>query len=114
MHSQDEGEVYRLGAGDEEFRDFSSLQLKPDHYNRCACGAGGGAGKRAVACGWQLDRVCRSEECRVVVLHTTGLPAHMHRPHAALWPACRPLWVCPDARVFLETFSPVYKQVGSC
>ncbi|KAI7835846.1 hypothetical protein COHA_010244 [Chlorella ohadii] len=53
--SDDEGEVYRLGAGDEEFRDFSSLQLKPDHYNR-------------------------------------------------------PLWVCPDARVFLETFSPVYKQ----
>ena len=24
--------------------------------------------------------------------------------------ACRPLWVCPDARIFLETFSPVYKQ----
>ena len=23
---------------------------------------------------------------------------------------CRPLWVCPDARIFLETFSPVYKQ----
>lgn len=22
----------------------------------------------------------------------------------------RPLWVCPDGRVFLETFSPVYKQ----
>jgi DNA excision repair protein ERCC-3 len=53
--SDDEGEAYRLGAGDEEFRDFSSLQLKPDHFNR-------------------------------------------------------PLWVCPDARVFLETFSPVYKQ----
>ncbi|KAL4441851.1 hypothetical protein ABPG77_003767 [Micractinium sp. CCAP 211/92] len=52
----EEGEgVYRLGAGDEEFRDFSGMQLKPDHYNR-------------------------------------------------------PLWVCPDARIFLETFSPVYKQ----
>lgn len=24
--------------------------------------------------------------------------------------ANRPLWVCPDGRVFLETFSPVYKQ----
>jgi DNA excision repair protein ERCC-3 len=47
--------VYRLGAGDEEFRDFSALELKPDHFNR-------------------------------------------------------PLWVCPDCRVFLETFSPVYKQ----
>lgn len=24
--------------------------------------------------------------------------------------ANRPLWVCPDGRIFLETFSPVYKQ----
>lgn len=44
-------------------------------------------------------------------------------PHVLRRPACpsqlpvaialprRPLWVCPDARVFLETFSPVYKQV---
>lgn len=24
--------------------------------------------------------------------------------------ACRPLWVCPDGRIFLETFSPVYRQ----
>ena len=24
--------------------------------------------------------------------------------------AARPLWVCPDGRVFLETFSPVYRQ----
>ncbi|KAL4433953.1 hypothetical protein ABPG75_000394 [Micractinium tetrahymenae] len=53
---EEEGEgVFRLGAGDEEFRDFSGMHLKPDHYNR-------------------------------------------------------PLWVCPDARIFLETFSPVYKQ----
>ncbi len=22
----------------------------------------------------------------------------------------RPLWVCPDGRIFLETYSPVYKQ----
>lgn len=21
-----------------------------------------------------------------------------------------PLWVCPDGRIFLETFSPVYRQ----
>lgn len=25
-------------------------------------------------------------------------------------PACRPLWVCPDGRVFLESFSKIYKQ----
>lgn len=25
--------------------------------------------------------------------------------------ANRPLWVTPDGRVFLETFSPIYKQV---
>ena len=24
--------------------------------------------------------------------------------------SCRPLWVCPDGRIFLETYSPVYKQ----
>lgn len=30
--------------------------------------------------------------------------------HAAMPPrACRPLWVTPDYRIFLETFSPVYK-----
>lgn len=22
----------------------------------------------------------------------------------------RPIWVCPDGRIFLETFSPIYKQ----
>lgn len=55
--SQAEAEdgAYILGAADEEFHDFSDLELKPDHQNR-------------------------------------------------------PLWVCPDGRVFLETFSPVYKQ----
>jgi hypothetical protein len=39
--------------------DFTSLALKPDHYNR-------------------------------------------------------PLWVCSDGRVFLETYSPIYKQVWRC
>ena len=53
--SQAEDGAYILGAADEEFHDFSDLELKPDHQNR-------------------------------------------------------PLWVCPDGRVFLETFSPVYKQ----
>lgn len=24
----------------------------------------------------------------------------------------RPLWVCPDGRIFLETFSPVYKPAS--
>lgn len=24
----------------------------------------------------------------------------------------RPLWVCSDGRLFLETYSPIYKQVG--
>ena len=32
----------------------------------------------------------------------------MHSPCLAL--ARRPLWVCPDGRIFLETFSPVYRQ----
>jgi hypothetical protein len=25
----------------------------------------------------------------------------------------RPLWVCSDGRIFLETYSPIYKQVGT-
>jgi DNA excision repair protein ERCC-3 len=24
----------------------------------------------------------------------------------------RPIWVCPDGRIFLETYSPVYKQAS--
>ena len=31
-------------------------------------------------------------------------------PCLPLPPPRRPLWVCPDGRIFLETFSPVYKQ----
>ena len=27
-----------------------------------------------------------------------------------MWGGSRPLWVCPDGRIFLETFSPVYRQ----
>lgn len=27
-------------------------------------------------------------------------------------PVCRPIWVCPDGRIFLETYSPVYKQAS--
>jgi hypothetical protein len=35
--------------------------------------------------------------------------ASYHRfPSSAM--LCRPLWVCPDGRIFLETFSPVYRQ----
>lgn len=30
----DEGEYFRLGGEDEEFKDYSSLSLKPDHQNR--------------------------------------------------------------------------------
>lgn len=43
------------GEGDEKKRDFTKLELKPDHGNR-------------------------------------------------------PLWACADGRIFLETFSPLYKQ----
>lgn len=30
--------------------------------------------------------------------------------NASTQQCCRPLWVCPDGRIFLETYSPVYKQ----
>ncbi|KAK9915560.1 hypothetical protein WJX75_000745 [Coccomyxa subellipsoidea] len=53
--SENEDDYYKLGAEDNEFKDYASLKLKPDHANR-------------------------------------------------------PLWVCPDGRIFLETFSPVYRQ----
>lgn len=57
---EDEGACFGgtvLGGGYAQ-NDYSSLALKPDHYNR-------------------------------------------------------PLWVCSDGRIFLETYSPIYKQVGS-
>ena len=33
----------------------------------------------------------------------------MRSEHLQSWTS-RPLWVCPDGRIFLETFSPVYRQ----
>ena len=45
---QDEGDTFRLGAGDEEFRDFSALQLKPDHFNRWGLGRRRGGHSSAV------------------------------------------------------------------
>ncbi|CAK0736769.1 General transcription and DNA repair factor IIH helicase subunit xpb2 [Coccomyxa viridis] len=53
--SEGEDEYYKLGAEDNDFKDYKDLGLKLDHSNR-------------------------------------------------------PLWVCPDGRIFLETFSPVYRQ----
>ena len=32
----DNEEYFRLGEADEQFKDYSSLKLKPDHQNRCA------------------------------------------------------------------------------
>jgi hypothetical protein len=52
---EEEDGTFVIGAEDEHFKDFSGMELKPDHRNR-------------------------------------------------------PLWVCPDGRIFLETFSPVYRQ----
>lgn len=43
------GGAYRLGAGDEQFRDFSGLELKPDHFNRWG---GEGSGKWCELCVW--------------------------------------------------------------
>lgn len=156
--------MFRLGAGDEEFRDFSAMQLKPDHYNRCAWGTpprppccgllegslsaagaaslapclapcqllAGGDGSRTAcgtpaqgslgpAAGMQRAVGCPAAHSSPTQLPVTGaapLPSHPsppppdHGPRLApAWPLrCSPLWVCPDARIFLETFSPVYKQ----
>ena len=43
ISDDDPDDTYQLGGGDEQYKDFSDLQLKPDHFNRCA-GAGGRAG----------------------------------------------------------------------
>ncbi len=32
--SENEDDYYKLGAEDEEFKDYGALQLKPDHANR--------------------------------------------------------------------------------
>ena len=34
--ASDEDEYFRLGQEDNEFKDYSSLKLKPDHQNRFA------------------------------------------------------------------------------
>lgn len=63
LHSmQDEGEAYRLGAGDEEFRDFSSLQLKPDHFNRWVLGSEAVVGRAVGRAAGRTEGplVCRS------------------------------------------------------
>lgn len=39
-------------------------------------------------------------------------PLSTPRPPSPLTPPASPLWVCPDGRVFLESFSPVYKQAS--
>ncbi|PWA94807.1 DNA repair helicase [Artemisia annua] len=54
-YGEDFGEEDRDGDGEGKKRDFTKLELKPDHVNR-------------------------------------------------------PLWACADGRIFLETFSPLYKQ----
>lgn len=33
--SDNEDDYYKLGGEDEEFKDYASLELKPDHANRC-------------------------------------------------------------------------------
>ena len=70
--------------------------------------------------GWYVTRFNRRTQ--LPALFPGGVPAPsprcMHeptpprtvRPHVPPPIACRPLWVCPDARIVLETFSPVYKQ----
>ena len=129
----EEAGAYRLGAGDEQFADFSDLQLKPDHYNRCArCSDAQQNSSPGLAQCWLTMEGGRSTRapCWHAACPAPPTPARTaaarHRP----WPDAltrlrcrrcrrtrrrrrrRPLWVCPDARIFLETFSPVYKQVG--
>ena len=59
--------------------DFSHLVLKPDHLNRCAFCCAAACGAGADAC-----------DVRLAVRRS-------------------PLWLCPDGRIFLESFSPIYK-----
>lgn len=68
--------------------------------------APGKRGRWGAVCALPAACFCQAGWCMLLRLHRT------HRP-LCVFP-CRPLWVCPDARVFLETFSPVYKQVRVC
>ena len=36
LSNDDSEDYYKLGAEDEEFKDYGALALKPDHANRCA------------------------------------------------------------------------------
>ena len=55
ISDDDPDDTYQLGGGDEQYKDFSDLQLKPDHFNRCA-GAGGRPGRQAGRCGCACGR----------------------------------------------------------
>lgn len=100
---EDDDEYMRLGQEDEQEADFSKLQLKPDHQNRQAA--------------WTLISVtaltqdtCCPVSVTVTVVKTQILHITQTVPCLTLVVCLRPLWVCPDGRIFLETYSPVYKQ----
>lgn len=114
----DAGEAGASGFGG---ADYTNLQLKPDHENRRGfTGLFLLIGQRAAHTASSQPHSPRRREARI-----TGVCAH----HAAassdgaadagVWTRAlhivcgccvrRPLWICPDGRICLESFSPVYK-----
>jgi hypothetical protein len=66
--------------------DYSNMMLKPDHANRYDTHAACTHARANDACVDKMRACVRACVC-----------------------VCRPLWVCPDGRIFLESFSPIYK-----
>ena len=94
-----EDDYFRLGEQDEQFRDYAALALKEDHVNRYAR-----ARRRWTPLHTALHDWLRKSNLGVVPTSTGNADwTALALPH-------RPLWVCPDGRIFLETYSPLYKQ----
>ncbi len=93
-----EDDYFRLGEQDEQFRDYASLALKEDHVNRCAR--------------WRRRRTRCLPAASAPPALLCSTVCHICHPTTLirLLCLCRPLWVCPDGRIFLETYSPLYKQ----
>lgn len=91
----------RLGQEDEQEADFSKLQLKPDHQNR-----------QATCILIAVNALARDTRCNCHCYQGSPICASQSDilPCLTLVVCLRPLWVCPDGRIFLETYSPVYKQ----
>ena len=120
------------GAGDDEEDEIYDLEYVSDEDDEIGEGDGGGDGDDgdpACAVAGPLTLAARQQQQqqqqqrgsaaaaasasaseRFSSSPLAGQPADFTSLRLKPDHAARPLWVCPDGRIFLETFSPVYRQ----